>query len=94
MVAIVRNVQQQKRLGEAVQKIQGDELPGGRVESVERDPAAGKYRKAKGNLDPHRTVSFGRQVTVGEEVVEPAAQDLRERGGIDNTRFEERGGSL
>jgi L-aminopeptidase/D-esterase-like protein len=50
------------------------------VEGVDGDPAAEEDGGAGGDLDPHHGVGLGRDVTLGEEAVEAAAQDFGEGG--------------
>jgi hypothetical protein len=73
VVAVVGDVQQEKCLGEPAQKIEGNKPPRIRLECVEGNPAARQNRETHDDFDPHRAVSFGRNVFVGEEVVEAAA---------------------
>ena len=47
MVAVVRDVQQQECLGEAIQKVEGDKLPGIRIERVESNPAARQHSQTQ-----------------------------------------------
>jgi hypothetical protein len=70
VVTVVRDVQQKECLGEAVQKVDDDKLPGIRIERVERNPAACKHCKTQGDFDPHRPVGLGRNIPLGKEAVE------------------------
>jgi len=73
VVAVVGDVQQKERLGEAAQKVEGNKLPWIGPERVERNPAARQDSQARGDLDPHRTVGFGRNIPVGKELIQAAA---------------------
>jgi hypothetical protein len=59
VVAVVGDIQQEKRLGEATEEIERDERPGTRVEGVDGDPAAEEDGGAGGNLDPHQGLALG-----------------------------------
>ena len=69
MVAVVGDVQQEKGLREAAQKIESDKLPGAGLERVEGDPAAEEDGEADGDLDPHGAVGFGGDVAARRRTV-------------------------
>ncbi len=73
VITVMRNVEQKECLGEAVEQVDAHKLPGIRIESAERNPAARKHGEAQGDLDPHCPVGFGGKILVGKEAVQATA---------------------
>ena len=73
MVAIVRDVQQEKRLRERVQEINRHKPPGIWLKSIEENPTASQHRRPQGDFHPHGAVGLKRDVPFGKEIVQTAA---------------------
>src|SRR5579871_555372 len=79
VVTVVRDIQQKEGLRDGVQEIEGDKLPGIRLECIKSNPARRQNRQPHCNFDPHRKISFGRNFAFGKEILEAAAQNFRKR---------------
>src|ERR1700761_505796 len=73
VIAVMGYVQQKKSLCEAAQKIDRDKLPGTGPKRIQNNPCTHEDRQPHSDLDPHRTVRFGRSGWISKKSVQTTA---------------------
>ena len=78
VVAVVRNVQQQKRLRQPTQQIDPSKSPRRWPVHIDRNPAPRQHRQTHSDLGPHHAIGLRRHLRIRKEPVQPSPQHLRE----------------